>query len=65
MDLKEDSNVDIVDTLFIRKASYLTFEVAMGEEEDKDDTDIPEPALCHSHKVFEVTKHNNVLSSTH
>ena len=30
IDLREDSNVDIVDTLFIRKASYLAFEVVIG-----------------------------------
>jgi hypothetical protein len=30
IDLREDSNADIVDTLFIRKASYLAFEVAIG-----------------------------------
>jgi len=29
MDLRVDSNVEIVDTLFIRNASYLTFEAAM------------------------------------
>ena len=30
MDLREDSNVDMVDTWFIRNASYLAFEAAMG-----------------------------------
>ena len=29
IDLREDSSVDIVDTLFIRNASYLAFEVAI------------------------------------
>ena len=59
MDLREDSNVDIVDTLFMRKASYLIFEVAIRKGTEL--TVLPKPkydshTTCHGHTVWVTRK---------